>query len=1074
MLFVVPALVAGCASAPERHTLADLKDMPADVADVRVEDGLDKAILGYGTFLEETPDSPLTPEAMRRLADLKVEKEYGIIGDGALVELPAPENAGPGSERSGNAEAMPSGFGQGSAGGAPESDAAFEARASAPQALPEAEGASGAPLPDGLSAGEGAGPREAIALYDEILERYPYYEHNDLVLYQKARAYDELGEPDAAMAVMDRLVAEFPSSRHADEAQFRRAEYFFVRKQFLDAEYAYQAVVGMGEGSEYYELALYKLGWALYKQELHEEAADQYVALLDYKLATGYDFDAAGDEHEERRVADTYRVISLSFSNLGGPEAVGEFFSTRGSRSYEDRVYSQLGEFYFEKLRYHDAANTYNAFIELYPLHRTSPRFGMRIVEIYDAGGFPRLVLESKKDFANRYGRDSDYWRHFAMEDAPEVLSYLKGNLEDLASHYHALYQEETLAEERPANYAEALNWYDQYLATFPADPETPGVNYRLADLRLENGDFSLAALEYERTAYEYAPHEQAAAAGYAAIFAHREHQKAAGANEAEARREAVRSTLQFVDTFPGHEHADVVLGAAVDDLYDMQDYETAIVRGRQLIEAYPDAEPELVRAAWAVVANASLDTARFVDAEQAYARLLELTPADDEARQGVVDNLAAAIYKQGEESALLGDDRAAADHYLRIGFAAPGSAIRPAAEYDAAAALMRLEDWGGAAAVLESFRQSFPEHDLNAEATKQIAFVYREDGQLARSADEYARVADEATDPELRSGALLEAGELYEQAGAMQRAIDVYLAYVEEFPRPVEMAVEIRHKLAGMYRERADGPSYRDQLEAIVAIDADAGEARTARMQYLAATSALVLAEHTYEMFVDIELVQPFDESLAEKQRRMDELLASLNGLLDYEVADVTAAATYYIGETYYEFSRALIDSERPSDLSAAEMQDYEMVIEEEAFPFEELSIEVHEKNLELLVDGVFNPWVERSLAKLADLMPGRYAKLEISPGFLNSIDTYAYLAPESDAAAGPAGSPADAAPAVEAQVDPDGTPAQPGSVQADPAAGDAGPETDAPAEPALVEPESPEGAPESVSGAGVSGDVN
>ena len=205
-----------------------------------------------------------------------------------------------------------------------------------------------------------------------------YYEHNDLVLYQKARAYDELGEPDRAMAVMDRLVAEYPASRHADEVQFRRAEYFFMRRKYLDAEYAYAAVVGMGQASEYYELALYKLGWALYKQELHEDALHQYVALLDYKVSTGYDFDQAGDEHEERRIADTYRVISLSFSNLGGPEAVAEFFSTVGSRAYEDRIYSQLGEFYFEKLRYHDAANSYKAFVEAYPFHRQSPRFGMR------------------------------------------------------------------------------------------------------------------------------------------------------------------------------------------------------------------------------------------------------------------------------------------------------------------------------------------------------------------------------------------------------------------------------------------------------------------------------------------------------------------------------------------------------------------------------------------------------------------------------------------------------------------------------------------------------------------------
>ena len=70
-------------------------------------------------------------------------------------------------------------------------------------------------------------------------------------------------------------------------------------------------------------------------------------------------------------------------------------------------------------------------------------------------------------------------------------------------------------------------------------------------------------------------------------------------------------------------------------------------------------------------------------------------------------------------------------------------------------------------------------------------------------------------------------------------------------------------------------------------------------------------------------------------------------------------------------------------------------MVLEEEAYPFEEQAIEVHEKNFELLAGGVYNPWVQQSLDKLTVLMPGRYAKNEISGGYLGSIDRYAYRMP-------------------------------------------------------------------------------
>ena len=87
--------------------------------------------------------------------------------------------------------------------------------------------------------------------------------------------------------------------------------------------------------------------------------------------------------------------------------------------------------------------------------------------------------------------------------------------------------------------------------------------------------------------------------------------------------------------------------------------------------------------------------------------------------------------------------------------------------------------------------------------------------------------------------------------------------------------------------------------------------------------------------------------------------------------------------------------ESERPDGLSEAEKVDYEMVIEEEAYPFEERAIAVHEENFELLAIGIYNPWVQKSLDKLAMLMPGRYAKNEISGGFVGSIDRYAYRMP-------------------------------------------------------------------------------
>jgi hypothetical protein len=265
----------------------------------------------------------------------------------------------------------------------------------------------------------------------------------------------------------------------------------------------------------------------------------------------------------------------------------------------------------------------------------------------------------------------------------------------------------------------------------------------------------------------------------------------------------------------------------------------------------------------------------------------------------------------------------------------------------------------------------------------------------MSRAAGEYEPIAAESDNPEMRGEALLVAGDLHEQAKNMERALSVYSRYVEEFPRPLELAVETRFKIAEIHKATHDEGRYREELQKIVSIDAASGAERTGRTRLLAARSALVLAEQLYQQFAVLKLVQPFETSLQEKKRRMDLAIAALGSLVDYEVGETTAAATFYIAEVYYGFNRALMESQRPSDLQAADREEYELALEEEAFPFEERAITVHEKNLELIGAGIYNAWVDKSLAKLALLMPARYAKDELSSGFLGSIDRYAYRAP-------------------------------------------------------------------------------
>jgi len=1015
-LFVVVGLLASCGTSTNKGSIGQLNNTKIDLSDSKIEGGFEKAMQSYQKFLEQTPESSMTPEALRRLADLKIQKEYGTL-EGATksekkaaleeakkIDKPATFDAPKISSEPAPdviADAKPAVVAKGGKKKkgkekAKESGQDFEQRATKSIPIKSKIAAGAIVTPDGAGADlQSAGTLEAIALYKKLLDKYPNYDRNDQVLYQLSRAYEEIGQVEEAMKVMNRIVKDYPKSRYFDEVQFRRGEYFFTRKKFLDSEDAFKSVVEMGAGSSYFELSLYKLGWSFYKQELYEDSLHRFVALLDYKVKTGYDFEHPKDTFDEKRIDDTYRVISLAFSNLGGSDAVVAYFNKYGKRSYEVNIYGNLGEYYLDKLRYSDAATTYKAFVKSNPYHKVAPHFDTRVIEIYKKGGFPKLVIEANKEFVVSYGLKSEYWKYYDVKKFPEVVGYVKASLKELANHYHALYQEKKLEKNKAENFQESMKWYRDFLASFPKEAESPAMNFQMSELLLENKSYAQAAVEYEHTAYDYPFHEKSPAAGYAAVYAHRENLAAVGQDEKNRiKREVIRSSLKFADTFPQHEKAALVMGAAVDDLYAMKDYAFAVKSGRKLLDKFPSAAESIKRTTWLDIAHASFELENYKDAEEGYVNVLQLVAENDKTRADVVENLAASIYKQGEQASKKSDFKTAAEHFLRVAKAAPASKIRASADYDGATALMQLKDWNRATEVLISFRSNYVGHKLQPDVTKKIAYVYKEAGKLALAAAEYERIETETQDVAVRREALQLAADLYVDAKETDKAMLVYRRYVSYFPKPLEPALETRNKIADVLKSRKDMNAYLEELKQIVTADARAGSERTDRTRYLGATSSLVLTQPLFDEFVQIKLVKPFDKNLKKKKLAMKSAKEGLEKLLSYEVGEVTSAVTYYIAEMYYNFNRALVESERPDDLNALEKEQYELALEDQAYPFEEKAIQIHEKNLELLSLGIFSSWIESSFAKLAKFVPARYAKYEESSGFIQTIDKVNYAA--------------------------------------------------------------------------------
>src|SRR3569833_892977 len=109
-----------------------------------------------------------------------------------------------------------------------------------------------------------------------------------------------------------------------------------------------------------------------------------------------------------------------------------------------------------------------------------------------------------------------------------------------------------------------------------------------------------------------------------------------------------------------------------------------------------------------------------------------------------------------------------------------------------------------------------------------------------------------------------------------------------------------------------------------------------------------------------------------------MEDALQAYNSAASYGIADVTTAATYHSAEIYAQFSKALLASERPQRLSELELEQYNVLLEAQAYPFEEKAIPLYEANTRRAADHNYDKWVKKSYAALSTVLPARYAKVE------------------------------------------------------------------------------------------------
>ncbi|MBI3187612.1 MAG: tetratricopeptide repeat protein [Gammaproteobacteria bacterium] len=817
---------------------------------------------------------------------------------------------------------------------------------------------------------------KTIELLETALREYPDAKNNDKIIYQLAKAYDQRDLHDKSIKALTRLAEKYKKSRYYTETQFRLGEEFFSRGNYLSAELAYSEVTASQNSDTFYEKALFKRGWSRFKQEIYTEAVDDYMEALTY-----HDFNSLDklDDSERTQFDEYFRAISLSFSYLGGAESLHDYFKDKRDFKYIYYTYYTVSNTYLKQERFSDAADTLEQFVKYNPESSQVPYAKLAIIDIWRNSGFDNKIFTAIEDFYKTYSPDSNYW---VVNKDPEIEKIIREKLKEyvllVSAHYHNLYQKNL----KQSHFDNASLWYQRYLKNYASQARKDNIYYLYAELLDQNKNWSESLKYYELAAYDNGIILNKEAA-YATITLTDTlaNGKDPASNQAHVKKHIQYATL-FGQQYPQDVRSSNVLLHAAELAYNAKQYQDAILVSALVSES---ARSDIAYAATTILAQSYYELQDFTKAESIYTELAADT-TEIKKRTDIENRMAICIYQQAEASKIANNIKDANAHYARISDVAAQSEIAPTALYNAVALATANNLWQDAIVYIKKFQSLYPDNQYSQDVTRKLSLAYLNSNQGIEAAREFEKISQLDNNAEVRMAALWQAAELYEEKKDYASAIRSYTEYANTFKTPYPQNMESMFKLTTLYASANNQKMSEKWADTIAKTDASTSKTlKNDRTRFISSSASLALAQASQSEYESYKLVEPLDYNLKMKKTAMLKSVNFYGQASQYGISEIVTQSTYSIARIYGDFSKALLNSERPKKLNAEELEQYQILLEDQAFPFEEKAIEFYETNLARVKDGIYTDWIKQSHAKLKELFPARYNREAKMDAYIN-----------------------------------------------------------------------------------------
>ncbi|MGK0460924.1 MAG: hypothetical protein ACJA0W_001777 [Candidatus Azotimanducaceae bacterium] len=817
-----------------------------------------------------------------------------------------------------------------------------------------------------------------IAALEELRQLESAEQNRSEIAYQLARMQALKGAPDHVLASLTELIelggedvsAPGTSTQEARlEARFRRAEIYFSRDDYASAEQDYAKVTATP--GQYQLHARYMLSWVKFKRG----DLDNSLSMAAEAFAQLAEMEQIDQRYDELRL-DLLRVTVIALDYVDGPDTLATLMSQRAKPDWQTDIYQALGDWYLAKARFADSAQTWATFLIENPLHRDAPRIALQVIDTQREAGFVEDIPALEVSFIERYGKQSDFYHLHGDEVLKSYQADLKPMFERYTRRLHAKAQQSQTA----ADYIAAGDAYAVWLVNFSDDSDAQEKRFLYAEVLQDAGQLNVALTQYERVIEEDPTTDFAREAAYAVLLGHSKRVTASESvgedQEQQGVEQRVEANLRFVALFPNDHRSPVSQLKAANILFKAQAYPRALEVARLAITMpQPKAALDMAQR---IIGHSAFELSDYASAADVYRSLLA-----DQFSQELSERLLVTVFKQGEQAEQAGDTSGAIVFYDSLVGIDPNADLSRDAQYDIASLYDQLGDRDAATRQLEHFRTQY-RGIHTAEITHRLVALYESSGNFEAAAQEL--LAGHGTD-EICRVARYRAAELFLTAGNMPLAIEHFRFYAHTYPAPAALQMEAMHHMDLLYQQTREPAKRhfwlrkkRDTFNTLAADD------RTERAKYLASDSMFLLAADQLDAFKSVRLTQPLNRSLKEKQRSLQASLTAYRQLAEIGVLEFVSKANYSMASLYQTLAEDLLASERPKNLNALEQDQYQLLLEEQAYPFEEQAIALHQNNLRLGWQAEWTGAVNSSLLALQTLSPGRFRRQEQEVAYLDS----------------------------------------------------------------------------------------